>query len=122
MAREQIPVTQLVRNAGTVVATAGTIDTSNGHYIASGAVTGDFILWVDNTGDEGTVSILPGDNPPSLTAASGTVEVTVDGTAVAFIKLETGRVTQDDGQIHINFESGMAGSVAAYEVREAGVS
>lgn len=122
MARKLIPVATLARNAGTAVPTAGTVDTANGHFIAAGAVTGDFILYVDNTGDAGAVSILPGDNPPGLTAASGTVSVSVGGTAETYILVETGRVMQSDGQIHIDFETGMAGSVAAYETRPAGVS
>lgn len=121
MARVNVPVLQLARNAGTAT-TAGTIDTSNGQVIAAGGVTGDFILYVDNTGTAGTVSFVPGDNPPSLTAASGTVTIAVSGTAEAYITVETARVTQSDGTIEIDWTSGMAGSVLAIEQRVAGVS
>ena len=120
MARVDVPVLQLARNAGTAT-TAGTIDTSNGQSIPA-SVTGDFILYVNNTGDAGTVSLLPGDNPPALAAAAGTVTITVDGTAEAYIVVETGRVTQDDGTIHVDWSDGMAGDVLAIEHRVAGVS
>lgn len=122
MARVSIPVAQMARNAGTVAATTGTITPADGGVIAAGAVTADFILYVNNTGDAGTVSIVPGDNPPALTQASGTVTVAVGGTAEAYIMVETARVTQADGTIEIDFSTGMTGTAAAYETRPAGVA
>jgi hypothetical protein len=120
MARVNVPVLQLSRNAGTAT-TAGTIDTSNGQVIAAGAVTGDFVLYVDNTGAAGTIIFPPGDNPPSV-AANGTLNIDIDGTAEMYITVETARFTQDDGTINIDWSSGLAGSVMAIEQRVAGVS
>ena len=121
MARALIPVTQLVRNSGTVVASAGTAETSDGNYIAAGAVTGDFVLYVNNTGDAGTVTFKAGANPPSLTADEGDLALDIDGTAEAYYMIETARFTQEDGTINIDFDD-VTASVAAYEVRQAGVS
>lgn len=122
MARATIPVTQLVRNNGTVVGTAGTIETTDGNTLAAGTFSPEIVVYVNNTGDAGTVSIVPGDNPPALLGGLGTVTIAVGGTAESWIMLETGRVMQDTGEIYFDFSSGMAGDVAAYEVRQAGVS
>lgn len=114
MARELIPIAQIPRNGGTVVPSVGTINTSDGNYLAAG-YSDEVIVYVNNTGDPGTVSLVPGVNPPGLTSAQGTVEIAVAGTAEAYLRLETARVVQSDGSINIDFSSGMAGDVAAYD-------
>lgn len=121
MARTAAPVLQLARNAGTIT-TLGTIDTTNDQYIPA-TVTGDFVLYVNNTGTvAGTAHILPGDNPPGLTQATGTLDIVWSGAGAQYIELETARFTQSDGTIHINWDDTLAGSVLAIETRVAGVS
>lgn len=124
MARAEIPVTQLARNAGTVVATAGTVDATNNHVIPAGSVTGDFILYVNNTGDAGTVTFKAGDNPPALTASTGDLALDIGGTAELWIMVETARFTQSDGSINVDIDTDgtMSGDIAAYETRIASVS
>src|SRR6056297_643681 len=100
MARAEIPVVQLVRNSGTVVSVAGTAETSDGNFIPAGAVTGDFFLYVNNTGAAGTVTFKAGANPPSLTAGEGDLALDIGGTAEAYYMIETARFTQADGTIN----------------------
>lgn len=51
----------------------------------------------DASGD--TVTILAGDNPPSLTAGKGNLTVTLAASDVKYLVLEAGRFLQDDNSI-----------------------
>lgn len=120
MARAIIPVVQLLRNNGTVVATAGTINTSDDHVINSPSDT--LVLWVNNTGPAGTVVFKAGVNPPGLTSALGDLAIDIGGTAQLYFMIETARFTQADGTVNIDLGGSPTGTIAAYETRIAGVS
>lgn len=120
MARSVVPVTQIPVNAGTIVATAGTIDTSNGQVINTPSDT--MVLWVNNTGPAGTIVFKAGDNPPALRSLLGDESVNIGGTAQLYLKFETARFMQSDGTVQIDWGGSPAGSIAAYETRTPGVS
>lgn len=120
MARGTITVINMALNSGTVG--AGTIDQTNGNAIAAGGYTEALVIHFDNTGDAGTISVLPGDNPPALTAGLGTLSVALGGTAETFLMLDGSRFCQDNGEIHLDFTSGMAGGLNAYRVKQSGIS
>ena len=120
MARSIVPVTSLLRNDGTLVSSAGTIDTSNGQVINSPSNT--LVLWVNNTGPAGTVVFKAGVNPPGLTSIVGDVSVNIGGTAALYFMIETAQFMQLDGTVNIDWGGSPTGSIAAYETRVAGVS
>ena len=120
MARSIVPVTQLVRNGGTFVSSAGTIDTANGQVINAPSDT--LVLYVNNTGPAGTVVFKAGDNPPALRGILGDESIDIGGTAAMYLTFETARFMQDDGTVNIDWGGSPTGSIAAYETRIPGVS
>jgi hypothetical protein len=116
MARTAIPVQALSVNAGTV--NAGTaLDPTNGMYIPASAFAnrGRFLLHVLQTGGTaGTVSVLPGDNPPAFRAA-GTLTVVVPATTGSRLFLiETAAYAQDDQTINIDLSASSSGTAVVY--------
>lgn len=120
MARAIVPVVSLLRNNGTVVATAGTINTSDGQVINAPSDT--LVVWINNTGPAGTIVFKQGVNPPALTSALGDLAIDIAGTAQRYFMVETARFTQSDGTLNIDWGGSPTGSIAAYETRIAGVS
>lgn len=75
------------------------------------------LLRVANTeGSTNTVTIKAGDSPPAIAAGQGDLVVTVAATTgIQYIgPFESGRFLQggaDSGDIHIDFETGMTGTI-----------
>lgn len=120
MARTAIAYRDLVANANLNGATGPT--TIDATLVSNGVVINDAvpertILRVTNTeGSTNVVTIRAGDNPPSVAAGLGDITVTVAATTgVQYIgPFESGRVIQsgaDMGDMHIDFESGMTGTI-----------
>lgn len=120
MARAIVPVTQLLRNDGTIVASAGTINTSDGQVINAASDT--LVLWINNTGPAGTIVFKAGVNPPALRQILGDEAINIAGTAQRYFMIETARFAQADGTVQIDWGGSPAGSIAAYETRVPGVS
>jgi hypothetical protein len=57
--------------------------------------------------------VRAGDNPPALAAGQGdlTVEVAATSGVRYFGPFESGRFLQNDGSMHIDFETGYAGTI-----------
>lgn len=97
--------------------TGGTIDTTDGAKIVGGAYR-DIVVYVNNTGVAGTISILPGtaiDDAPTLGA--GTASITVSGTATSVFKIESARHSRG-GDVYLTFSASMAGNVYAIETQD----
>lgn len=116
MALVEITPMQVGLSSGTVLA-GGTIDTTDGAVILGGAFR-DILVYVNNSGVAGTVSILPGtalDEAPTLGA--GTVSIALAGTVRAMFKIESARHSRG-GDIRLNFSAGMAGNIYAIETQD----
>jgi len=121
MARVAIPLTQMSLNAG--VSAAGTaMDDTNQHELDLGGKAYDVVLHAVGGGADGTIHVLPGDNPPSLRAGLGTLDITLGTADDKFVYIESARFIQSDGKVHINVDSSMTGTLAAYRVSQAGIS
>lgn len=124
MPRGTISVQDLATNAGTV-ASAWTVDTSNNAYVAVpdqklGRV---FLHFKFTGGTAGTVSVLPGANPPSFrsgvggSALGGTLNIVVpSGTTERLAVLESAQFIQTDGTVYLNFSASCVGTVLAYRM------
>lgn len=116
MARTEITINALTAGGGgPSTNTLTNIDADNGMYLDTDR-TDNLLLVVYNssTTTAGDVKVLPGDNPPALRQALGTLTEEVAAAEFEGILIESARHAQNNGQIHIDFESGMAGKVAAY--------
>lgn len=116
MARVALNVTTVPLNGGTVV-NGGSIIPADGLALQTKGSLGDVLIHVNNTGVAGTISVEPGDRPPSALASLGTAAITIGGTADLFLRLEAARFMQSDGTILMNFSANMAGFVKAYSLR-----
>jgi hypothetical protein len=117
MARAAISPRALVANGNLNGASgATTIDST---LVSTGAVVNDAIpermlIRVTNTeGSTNVVTIRAGDNPPALAAGLGDITVTVAAsTGVQYLgPFESGRILQDNGDVNIDFETGMTGAI-----------
>lgn len=71
------------------------------------------------TASEKDVTISAGDSPPALEAGVGSVvQAFAAGDSTPVIKVldgvTSGRFSQSDGKIHIDFETGMTGTIRVY--------
>lgn len=116
MALVTINPMQVGMSSGTAL-TGGTIDTTDGTKITGGAYR-DILIYVNNTGVAGTISILPGtaiDEAPTLGA--GTATITVSGTATSVFKIESARHSRG-GDVYLAYSASMAGNVYAIETQD----
>lgn len=121
MARTKIGTTDVARAAATAPA-ATNIDQANGMYIEDGGNADRQTLVVDNTAAaDHTVTIGAGVNPPSLRAGLGDLTVTVPTGTTRYITYESGRHTQADGTVNVDFEAGMTGTIEVVESPKGGV-
>lgn len=122
MARTALVPRALVANGNLIGSTGST--TIDATLVTNGAVidackADRTILRVTNTeGSTNTVTIKAGDNPPALGQGLGDLVVTVAATTgVQYIgPFESGRFIQggaDVGDMHIDFESAMTGTIDA---------
>lgn len=120
MPRGTIGVQNLVLGDGTINSSGvGTIDPANGAYIPALSRTRDLFLYVKNTGAVGTVFIQPGISTyaaPAFRSGLGTVSVVIPGTAERYITIESARHVQLNGDINIDYNTGMTGTIYAYRL------
>jgi hypothetical protein len=119
MARTAVPIVTLSRtgaatNAGTVA------DPTNDHVVTLGGVPlSEIVFRFTNTnGTDRVATIVAGDNPPALSAGQGDLDITVPATSgdVTVAGLESARVLQSDGTVHIDLAASYAGAVRAFRV------
>jgi hypothetical protein len=120
MPRTAIVPRPLVANSNLNGATgATTIDATlvtNGVVIEAAEPERTIIRVTNTEGSTNVVTVRAGDNPPALAASLGDLATTVAATSgIQYIgPLESGRFLQggaDSGNLHIDFESGMTGTI-----------
>ena len=124
MARDAVTLVQLVEN-GSVASGAGTaIAPANGAVVAAKGLAGEhLILRVINTfAGAKNLTIKAGVKPPALRADLGDLVIAMAQNDDLLIKVESARFAQANGDIWLDFEAAMTGTVRAYRVRKAGVS
>ncbi len=117
MARDIVAITDLAVNDATALVAGTTITPANGAAIAAGGNTQRLAIYVKNTfAGAKTVTVKAGDNPPAVAAGQGDLVESFAQDDEKFITLESARFAQSDGSIHIDFENGMTGTIAAYRL------
>jgi hypothetical protein len=123
MARTQIPLTNLTKDA-LINEPAGTaVDVANGHYVDCSGLSGQLVLWINNTfAGTKVVTLKAGANPPAFRKDLGDAAVTAPNAARAFAgPFEAARFVQapggtdggTGGRVFIDLTAGMTGTMAA---------
>jgi hypothetical protein len=117
MARTAITPRALVRNGNLTGATgATTVDATlvtNGVVIANARPEQMLIRTTHTDGTAHDIIIRSGDSPPSLRAGQGDLTLEVAATTgVQYLgPFESDKYLQDDGSMHIDFETGYVGTI-----------
>lgn len=115
MARVSVGIVTLSKTDGTLHA-GGSLTVADGAVIAAAGKTSNLLIQVKNTGSAGTITIPVGDHPPALRNI-GDVAITIGATTgEKFFVVESARHAQDNGDIYLDFSSGMNGTIAAYRL------
>ena len=115
MARDAVAIVAPTVNAGTAWGAGTTINTTNEAYVDCGGNTQGLFLRLTNTdGSPHDVTIGAGDNPPAFRAGIGDLTITVAATSGdVIIPLESARVVQSTGYVHVDFATSHAGTIWA---------
>lgn len=125
MARTAITWTQALPGQATVQPAPQAIDQANGMNLSQPAsVYGTFprvagasrtVLIVNNTTvSSKVITFRAGANPPSMRAALGDINFTLNASTVYYIDMpDPARCTQADGSFNVDFASGMTGTISA---------
>jgi hypothetical protein len=118
MARDAVTVTDLSVDAGTDLVAGVAIDPASGAELDLGGDFGKLILWVDNAEAAAydVTVVAPTDNPHALRSGLGDLVYEVGANETAFLVVESARFAQTDGALHVDFETGMTGKIAAYRL------
>lgn len=122
MPRTSIAYRALVPNSSLNGATGPTtVDATlvtNGVVIANAVPELTVIRTTHTDGAAHDLIVRAGDNPPALAAGQGdlTVEVAATSGVRYFGPFESGRFLQSDGSMHIDFETGYAGTIDVLRV------
>jgi hypothetical protein len=118
MARDAVTVTDLSVDAGKDLVTGVTIDPAVGAELDLGGDFGKLLLWVSNTESVAydVTVVAPTDNPHALRSGLGDLVYEVGAGEEAFLVVESARFAQTDGALHVDFETGMTGKIAAYRL------
>lgn len=116
MARTSLPVTALAANANIAKPAGAAVDTVNGHTIPAAGKSQNLVIEVNNTdASPRVVTIKAGANPPAFRAVSD-LAVSVPASSVRIISLlESAAYIQADGSVWIDEETGMTGTIIAYQ-------
>lgn len=113
MARDAVAVTALTLDAENESATGVAINTTNGAAVAA-EHTQKLILYIHNTTDsEKDVTIKAG---IGQRAGLGDLVMALAAETVYIVPCESARFVQANGDINLDFETGMTGTVAAYRL------
>lgn len=114
MARDEVSITELELNDGVAEAAGTAIAPADGAYIDAG-YTDNLLIEVRNTDTTARDVTIPAGVGPLAELGDLDVEVDADD-GVELICVESARFVQEDGLIHLDFETGMTGTVAAYRL------
>ena len=125
MARTAVAYRDLVANSSLNGATGPT--TVDSTLVTNGVVVEDAVpeltiirtTHTDSTAHD--LIVRAGDNPPALAAGQGdlTQEVAATSGVRYFGPFESGRFLQSDGSMHIDFETGYAGTIEVLRIPRA---
>ncbi|HZP14699.1 MAG TPA: hypothetical protein VFA96_02665 [Nocardioides sp.] len=123
MARTAIPLTNLTKDNGINEPAGTAVDQANGHYVDCSGLTGQLILWVNNTfAGTKVVTVKAGGSPPAFRKDLGDLAYTAQASGRSFIgPLEAARFVQQPGgtdggtggRIFIDLAAGITGTIAA---------
>lgn len=117
MPRTAVAYRNLVPNSSLNGATGPTtVDSTlvtNGVVVANAVPELTVIRATHTDGTAHDLIVRAGDNPPALAAGQGdlTVEVALTSGVRYFGPFESGRFLQNDGSMHIDFETGYVGTI-----------
>jgi len=120
MARTAVTVTTLTGNAAVADVTDTTIDATNSHKITppAGAMVEDLVLRITNTTASTKVAtVKAGANPPASDAPADLAVSLTAGNVTAqvkFVRLESGRYVQNNGDVNVDIAAGMTGTIGAF--------
>lgn len=123
MARTAIPLTNLTKD-GIINEPAGTaVDPTNGHYVDCSGLTGQLVLWVNNTfAGTKVVTVKAGASPPAFRKDLGDAALTAQASGRSFVgPVEAARFIQapggvdggTGGRIFVDLAAGVTGTIAA---------
>lgn len=119
MARTAITINSMAFNTATADPAGTSADATNDHVITPTKPISKILLRVSHTAaSEKDLTVLAGDNPPAVAAGQGNLEVAfAAGNVTPVVKwfvLSSDRFQQDNGEIHIDLESGFTGTLTAF--------
>lgn len=114
MARVNLPITALVRDADNANPGTTAIDATNGLTIAASSDMSRLLIEVTNTfAGAKSVTFKAGANPPAQRAGIGDLVVSIAQNGVHLFVLESARFAQADGSISVDFTASMTGTMRA---------
>jgi hypothetical protein len=118
MGRDAVTVTDLSVDAGTDLVAGAAIDPEEGAELDIEGDFGKLLLWVSNTESDAydVTVVAPIDNPHALRSGLGDLVYKVGANETAFLVVESARFAQTDGALYVDFETSMAGKIAAYRL------
>lgn len=125
MARTAVTVTSLSMDAGVDVksATIATaIDATNGHKISTDGRTKRYLIHVKNTfaGAKVVTAKAPSSQVPAFRSGLGDKAVSVAAsTGEQMLVLDAARFEQANGEIWLDIEASMTGTIAVYKLPDA---
>lgn len=121
MARTELAVTELAPN-GAIDAPAGVAGTADGHFVSGehfngpGAQPEELVLEVTVATAATDVTVVGGAYPPSIAAGQGDAVFTLATGSHRLGPFESGRFTQADGTLHVDYETAANVTIAAVHV------
>lgn len=119
MARDAVTITALNSDAATASPAGTTIDAANDAVIAADGYTGMLVIRITHTAasEYDATLVAPTDHPAALRSGMGDVVTAFaagNTTPVTkYFVVESSRFAQTDGDIHVDFETGFTGTIAA---------
>lgn len=114
MARTALTVSELSPNAA-VAQPAGTAGNADGHSVA-GVAPEELVLRVVIANAETDVTVVAGDNPPSLSAGQGSLVSALGVGSHLIGPFTSARFKQSDGTVHVDVETAANVTITALHV------
>lgn len=121
MPRDSVTVTSLTSGSAATTPAGTTITPANGAVIPNVGDTSRLLIRITNTnGSDRVATIKAGANPPAGRKGIGDLAITVPATSGdKVVVVESGRFTQADGSILVDFGASMAGAISAIRLPKA---
>ena len=114
MARDAVTIVAPALNDKAASGAGTTIAPANGAVIAAEGVTDGLLVRVINTfAGAKKVTFKAGGNPPALVSGLGDLEISLAQNDDILVKLESARFCQANGDVWVDFEAAMTGTIRA---------